>query len=406
MAPVQHASLGASNAHRWMACPGSVRLEGALPPSPGSAYAAEGTAAHALAETCLSKGVGADDYIGSTMDGFMVTQDMADAVEVYLTECRRIMAIPGIQWWIEKRFSLDPLKPPVPMFGTADFVAWDNKTFTLYVVDLKFGMGVVVEVVNNPQLRYYGLGALCSDTWVRLKCKNVSLTIVQPRAAHPDGPVRTETLTFTELMKWGHGLLDAAKATTKPDAPLVAGKQCRWCRAAGICPAQRAHALAVAQTEFSVTEPLAVPDPETIPPAEFAHLLNQLHVLEDFATAMRQTAQARLERGEEVPGWKLVEKRAVRSWAVDEEAVAAHLTGQGWRSDEMFDYSLKSVAQIEKLAGGKKKFAEAVPAEMIQKKSSGLRLAPDSDPAPAVILSAGSEFPMLPANTGSTGEEI
>ena len=48
-----HAKLSPSAAYRWINCPGSVALAEQCPPAPSSAYADEGTLAHAVAETKL-----------------------------------------------------------------------------------------------------------------------------------------------------------------------------------------------------------------------------------------------------------------------------------------------------------------------------------------------------------------
>ena len=50
-----HAALGASAAHRWMRCPGSIRLSDGIE-APASTYAEEGAAAHVLAKICLDDG--------------------------------------------------------------------------------------------------------------------------------------------------------------------------------------------------------------------------------------------------------------------------------------------------------------------------------------------------------------
>ena len=47
-----HAKLSPSSAERWMSCPGSVALNEGKDDK-GSSYAAEGTAAHELAEKIL-----------------------------------------------------------------------------------------------------------------------------------------------------------------------------------------------------------------------------------------------------------------------------------------------------------------------------------------------------------------
>ena len=56
--PSKHAKLSASSAFRWINCPGSVVLADQLPAPGSSAYADEGTLAHALAELKLRKFLG------------------------------------------------------------------------------------------------------------------------------------------------------------------------------------------------------------------------------------------------------------------------------------------------------------------------------------------------------------
>mgnify|MGYP000296993732 FL=1 len=58
-----HAKLGASNAHRWLHCPGSVKAEEGFKDK-GSVFAAEGTAAHELSELALMHDREPQDWIG------------------------------------------------------------------------------------------------------------------------------------------------------------------------------------------------------------------------------------------------------------------------------------------------------------------------------------------------------
>jgi hypothetical protein len=392
-----HATLGASSSSRWMNCPGSVRLSESAPPRGTSIHAEMGTAAHALAETVLARmqklaaRVEPQLFLGLNVGGkeatFEVTEEMADAVQVFTDYCTTL-ALASSEFWIERRFNLSALKPVLPLYGTADFVAY-NDDGTLHVVDFKYGQGVVVDVEMNTQLLYYGLGAALSLEGRHIE--RVVLTIVQPRAPHSDGPIRTMTVSFAELLGFAGDLLAAAKAVIAPDAPLHAGSWCRWCAASGMCPEQRDHAQLVAQTEFSSLPANTLPAPALLEPEQLADILKSLHVLEDWASAVRATAQAKLERGEQVPGWKLVQKRATRKWG-DEADVIAWLTSKGFTPEEYATVKVKSPAQVEKLVGKKE-----LPAEFVVAESSGLNMVPATDPRTEVLLGPGHEFAALSA---------
>jgi hypothetical protein len=119
-----HAKLSPSGAHRWIECPGSVRMTAGLPRK-SSPYAAEGTAAHQLAEMCLRNGKNAAEYLGTIIktkeDGdWNVTPDMAEAVQYHLDEVRRIHNWLGGDLHIEVRLDLTEIVPG--MFGTGDAV--------------------------------------------------------------------------------------------------------------------------------------------------------------------------------------------------------------------------------------------------------------------------------------------
>ena len=249
----RHARLGASGAHRWMNCPGSIRMAEGLAERTSS-YAQEGSAAHAVAEYCLQKDKDADELIGKKVEGVLVTEEMANAVQRYLDYVRERSE--GCEVHIEETFSLEKLNPPDDMFGTCDFAFFRDGRLT--VMDYKHGAGVAVEIAGNPQLRYYATGALFT---LGYPAKEVEMVIVQPRARHVDGPIRSETIPTSELMKWAKKLMAVADAALLPDAPLVAGSWCRWCDASPVCPELQEQALRSAQVDFADTV-------ETMPPVE------------------------------------------------------------------------------------------------------------------------------------------
>ena len=84
---MEHAKLSASGSARWINCPGSVLAEEGAP-NTSSIYAEEGTAAHELAERCLSSGKDAESYSNEIINGFVVDKEMMDNVQQYLDYVR------------------------------------------------------------------------------------------------------------------------------------------------------------------------------------------------------------------------------------------------------------------------------------------------------------------------------
>lgn len=376
-----HADLGASASERWLNCAGSIRMSAGIPSSETS-YTREGTAAHLLASRCLEQNVDPAAFGGVLMLGVEVDDEMVDGVTVYVEHCRTKMA-QATRHWVEQRFSLASLNPPAPMYGTADFVALIGRT--LHVDDLKYGAGYAVDAIGNTQLRYYALGALLKleEELGPDLVDEIVVTIVQPRAPHAHGIVRSDNFTYDELMDFAAYLLTRAEATLDPEAPLTPGPWCRWCKAAATCPAYKEHSFAMVHVDFK-PEPV-IPEPETLPIETLVNIMQHAPLVEGFLANVKRYVQAMLERGEPVPGYKLVEKRAVRKWKDEDEA-------QRWLEEHNVARSLievtrlKSVAQVEKLIGKKQ-----LPQELWEK-NAGTTIAPEFDRRPGLPLPATIDF--------------
>ena len=380
-----HSKLGASSAYRWMKCPGSVALSENLP-NISSKYAEEGTIAHSLGELAIRDKMHPSNWLGQRLDKTVIGHDMVDAVTVYYDYVKNTVK-KGDILHLEMPVSLDSLTPPVPMFGTSDCVIYKKKEHKLIVADYKHGAGVPVDVKDNPQLRYYALGALL-ELGNAHPVREIEIVIIQPRAPHEDGPIRSEVIEPHEILEFGANLIDAAITTTKPNAAIVPGDHCKFCRAAGICPSLRNQALQVAQMEFTDT-PI---DPATLPVQMVGDLLAKAELVEEWIKALRAHAFATLERGGTVPGWKLVARRGTRKWT-DEENLVKKLEELGLKKDDIFESSLKSPAQIDKLLD--KSGKEAIKA-FCPSISSGVTLAPESDKRLAAASSAADDFTALP----------
>ncbi|QCO05463.1 DUF2800 domain-containing protein [Azospirillum argentinense] len=394
-----HASLGASGAYRWMACPGSIRMSDGVPERT-SDYAKEGTAAHELAQACLEQNRDPIEFVDRSFNGVMVTDLMAAAVETYIKHARSMIE-PGDLVLVEHRFSLEALTKGtavegVPMFGTADLVVYKRELRWLYVLDYKHGAGVPVEAKGNPQGRYYALGAALSLQDQGVNPVRVHIEIIQPRVAHfGDPPIRTESLDPMELIEWSADLLEAAERTLAADAPLSPGGHCRFCPAAAICPALQQHALVEAQAEFSPAGAVTIPpEPTRLTPEQVGRVLDAADTIEKWLGAVRAHAQGELEAGRAIPGWKLVGgKQGNREWSSETDA-ALELVGAGLSDDAIYEKKLISPTQAEKLIGKK---AMADLSDLVTRKPGRPTLAPAGDKRPAITGGASADFTAIPA---------
>lgn len=377
-----HSRIGASSCKRWWNCPGSVKLSEGMP-NYSSAFAEEGTQAHALAEKMLDNGGKLDGAFDPHND------EMVSYIDLYV---QYVLALKG-ELSIEHRFHLKDIHPD--LFGTGDAVVWIEETKTLHIVDLKYGAGVAVEVRDNPQLLYYALGALLET---KRPARRVVMTIAQPRCPHPDGPIRSWEIDALDLVDWSADLLDAVERVETaslhfagpgeggldPDQweqrYLTAGDHCRWCPAAAVCPKLKAKAQETAKLEFR--QDLSY-DPKTL-----AESLELADVVEGWVKSVREFAYQEANHGRTAPGWKLVDKRATRKWIDDGDAII-HLRKYGLDDEDIFDAKMRTPAAIEKVIGKEgKDFLEA----LATKESSGTTLVHESDPRPVARVGAAEDF--------------
>jgi hypothetical protein len=380
----QDAVLRSSGSHRWSLCPGSVRLCVGIPDS-GSAFAAEGTLAHELAQICLERRLDADDL--PAPDGYADASDGADwgvypadmrrHVQTYLDWVRGYDGDPRI----EQRVDMSNVVPGG--CGTLDFSALGGDVNV--IADLKYGVGVQVYAEHNPALMLYALGCMQTYGWLYDFDRDWELCIVQPRLGHID----TWRVSAADLIAWGEEVIKpAAVAALNPDAALTPGEeQCRFCTAKAVCRARAEANLAVAREEFGV-----LPDPDTLTPEEIGSLLHQLDELRRWVEDVKSYALTQAAQGDPAPGWKLVAGRSLRRWA-DEAAAARKLRALKYKKADYIQESLISVAAAEKLLGGRKAAAPVL--EGLTLKPDGKPvLAPEADKRPALhsAASAGAEF--------------
>ena len=315
-----HAKLGASSSSRWLNCAGSPALCETVPDAPSSVFAEEGTAAHTLAEKCLNSGKHVDAFQGLTItteegSKFVVDDDMAEAVQVYVDEVCRVDAELSDKYpfYVEAKFHLTDIDDD--MYGTNDACICEPFG-TLYIFDYKHGKGVPVEAKGNTQMRYYALGALQEHPSMY---ESIEMVIVQPRCPHPDGPIRRERISIEELEQWRDDILIPAVAETKkPNATLACGSWCRWCDAAAICPAKRKFVMTSAQSTFGDNlipdKDQSFPEPKELTPDELGLIMSYCEQIEPWFKSVKEYTKGQLLHGNKVTGYKIVDGKKQRAW--------------------------------------------------------------------------------------------
>ena len=369
-----HAVLSASGSHRWLNCTPSARLELEFE-NTGSEAAREGTAAHALCEHKLKRALHmrsrrpVSDYDSDEME--KCTDAYAEFVMEQYEAAKQVCKDPVIL--IEQRLDFSCYVPDG--FGTGDcLIISDDK---LHIIDFKYGMGVLVEAEDNPQMKLYALGALAVYDAL-YDIREVSMTIFQPRREN----VSTWTLSVDELKAWAENeLKPRAKMAYDGEGEYLPGEWCTFCRAAVRCRARAEEKLRLAQTEFRM--------PPLLTDAEIEEILAVLPDLTKWANEIAAYAlDAALNHGKEWNGFKVVEGRSVRKYR-DEAAVAEAAKVAGYK--DLYRQSLIPLTEMQRLMG-KDRFEEIL-GGLITKAPGRPTLVPKSDRRPAMNVSnAINEF--------------
>ena len=381
--PAAHAKLSSSASHRWLNCPGSVKLSGHYPDG-SSIYADEGTIAHLMAEGMISK----DKKIiaraekqakkfykdhpelnGSVEDMRRTLEPYVEYVEEEYAE--QLKEDPAAQLMTEEHVDLSDYIPEG--FGTSDVVIL--RQGRLHIIDLKYGKGVSVSAEKNPQLRLYALGTLNRFDML-YDIETVVMTIYQPRLDN----VSTDELSAGFLYKWGeHVIKPGAEAALKPNAPVHAGDWCQFCPARYDCKERAREAMEAEEYLKKMV----------LSPEDIGTILGKIDRLVKFADDVKTSALSKALDGEEIPGWKVVEGRSNRKYSGTEEEIVKQCEGAGYDQSLLYERKLLTITAMEKLMG-KKQFAEVL-GGYVEKPAGKPTLAPESDKRPAITNNSAAE---------------
>ena len=367
-----HALLSPSASHRWLHCTAAPRLEEGIKDE-GSDYAAEGTLAHAYCAMKLK------EFLGLPTDGEKEeiaalqekygTGELSEYTDTYATivleKFNAARAVtPDAQLLVETRLDFSDYVPEA--FGTADAIIIADGT--MEIIDFKYGKGVKVSAVENPQMMIYALGAYARFAF-EYRIDNLRATIVQPRIDN----LSEYEITVEELTSWASNVLTpAAEKAYKGEGPQTPGSWCQFCKVKNQCRALADKCKAA----------VAV-DPKLITPEELAKdVLPMVPIVKTWISGVEEFALAQALSGVQLPGWKIVEGRSIRK-ITDTDSVADALTKSGYTQSDIYKpIEMRTITELEKLVG-KKQFA-ALCGEWVNKPQGKPTLAQESDKRKAI----------------------
>jgi hypothetical protein len=359
--------------------------------------AIDGTGSHLLLEMCLDNNVQAMQYdqqiIGANHpdnnNGWLVAPDRVERVQMcldYIT--RRVTELkeqfPGCIVTVEAEHKSDP----GGAFGRTDWWGTVDVTITakhpmlaevyfVEVVDYKDGRGYVSEK-NNTQLISYLFGKLRPYIAsgpdkvrpFRNTVKGCRMTIVQPKT-NPVVRYQCSTrsddgISVASVIESAEKLAVAARETDNPDAPLVPGKHCQWCKAnpkrGGHCIAESNQSLQVVEKMTENTGQLiagssglhdyfskALADPKSLTEDQLTELADAEPGIQAVFDKVKAEIKDRIEQGIKVAGYAMQPGKGSNVWNADEETIAKKLKSRRLKKDEIYPAKLISPAQVMKL---------------------------------------------------------
>jgi hypothetical protein len=315
-----HHQYSPSSLERLSICPGSNALIATLPESkqnPPNDYSKEGDLLHAY----ISDETALDDI-----------KDI-DHIDM-IRRCKEIVdhQIKGaLQFHFEHHMELK-INGHVVTSGTADVVAVFEDYVT--VIDWKFGFNKVTPVEHNAQFKAYSLMAQ-----QKFNKKKVLCLCFQPRVSWiPD------VFEFDDYDKLQHDILniiDNAELCFIDDLRLKADdKACIYCSAKPICNATGKNMLEVLTRDIDQYNQLSS--------LQMSELLTQAKLAKRTAEAIEKLSKEVFMNGDEIPGYKLTEKKGRRLIDNPEEAFETAYEQQLSKTQIMGCITM-SISKLEKV---------------------------------------------------------
>lgn len=358
----------------------------------GSEYAREGTVAHALLAICLDMRMSPRDFIGDSIfvedlgEDHTVDAEMGEETDKAY-EYVMDFVTPGAEVWVEQKLSLDKVLPGQK--GTGDVVILTADKKRLHVFDLKYGKGKFVSVIENSQMKLYGIGAFDNllTRRIRTDMTDLVLHVVQPRINN----IASWVFKKSSLELFRSEAYSRYRVAQDPEKrTFVAGEHCWFCDRRARCRTLKESIYSSIIDDPDADAFDAFKNPDSMNNEELAKLHPMLAFIGAWASNVRKFMETRALQGEVFPGLKVVEgKKGTRNWK-DEDEANDYLIVKELDDDTRYTKSLLSVAQAEKTIGRKKlddRFKT-----LFTQAAGKPSLAADDDPRPSVNQSLADEF--------------
>jgi len=285
---------------------------------------------------------------------------------------------PHAKLYVEQRLKFDKWVPGG--FGTGD--AGIGTDYIFKGIDLKYGKGVEVDVVDNDQMKIYALG------WLELfegvyDITMVEVTIYQPRLDN----IATWSISVEDLLAWAETYLKPKAALAwAGEGDYIAGEHCRFCKARATCRAVAEYNMTLASKDFDyLTEAECRSEkPAELTPEEISFIVQRGSVFVNWMQAVQEYAYDQaVKTGIKWPDLKIVEGRSNRQ-LIEPDKVRRELEKLGLQpKDYMKPPTMVGVTEMEKLVGGAKVFMRSF-GHLIRKPPGKPVLVPKSDPRPEI----------------------
>lgn len=369
---MSHSIIPPSNAKVWRVCTAQP-LASAAVPNVDTESTIEGTAVHEIGSKFIELASRAlpyparDSVVGSSAsNGVIFDDDMYEGAEMYADYVAKIMRERGnFTPNIEQRLEMPDIH--AMNWGTCDCWFFTPSTATIDVFELKYGF-LPVEVFENDQLIEYanGIAKKLNINGVYDQQVKVVFHIIQPRARHRDGSIRTWKVLLSTLRGYFNRLSNAAHEVFSGDAKFVSGEHCLYCPIRHTCKA--AEHTALLSVEYSEKY-----QPEELTPdaigVELAILRKAKIAIDARLTGLEAQAEALLRSGVRVKNFTLEPSYGNVTWTSPAQQVIT--------MGELFGIDLRNPKPITPTQAVSKGMNEELVKSMSEKPQRGLKLAFD-----------------------------